>query len=200
MSAGSLRQSRIDLWYVPLEGFSPADQATCLELLSDNEQVRHSAFKSDSARQQYLAARGLVRTTLSRYRGVAPKDWRFATSSYGRPFIDAIHGIDDLHFSLSHTHGMVVCAVGGVDELGVDVERNDRANDLAGLAGTVLARGEQVRFNALADDKRPAFFFTLWTLKEAYLKARGIGLSLPMNGLCFDADASAPVRAFRQRD
>ncbi|PSM16439.1 MULTISPECIES: 4'-phosphopantetheinyl transferase family protein [Nitratireductor] len=187
---------RIDLWYVPLDDFSPAEQADCLQLLSHDERQRHGSFKAESARQQYLAARGLVRTSLSRYRDIAPKDWRFATNRHGRPYIADCHGVSDLHFSLSHTHGMVVCAVGGVAELGVDVEHRARMGPVDDLAKSVLAPPEQVRFDALAADRRGAFFFTLWTLKEAYLKARGLGMSLPVEGVWFDVDDVRPMVHF----
>ncbi|MEO9614008.1 MAG: 4'-phosphopantetheinyl transferase superfamily protein [Nitratireductor sp.] len=196
LAAAPSRRTRIDLWYVPLDHFSPAEQADCLQLLSREERQRHESFKAESARQQFLAARGLVRTSLSRYRDIAPRDWRFATNRHGRPYIADCHGVSDLHFSLSHTHGMVVCAVGGVAELGVDVEHRARAGPVDDLAKSVLAPPEQARFDALADDRRGAFFFTLWTLKEAYLKARGLGMSLPVEGVWFDVDGVRPAVHF----
>ncbi len=187
---------QIDLWYVPLEDFGAGEQAACFGLLNQPERERHAAFKSESARLQHLAGRGLVRTTLSRYRAVAPERWRFTTNQYGRPFIDSEMGVSGLHFSLSHTHGMAVCAIASTEEIGVDVEARDRDAGLDELAATVLAQRERARFDGLQGLAKRDFFFTLWTLKEAYVKARGMGLSLPMKGILLDLQGSAPVAHF----
>ena len=196
MNGGDPRPGQIDLWYVPLADFGDDDQAACFRLLSPPERERHDAFRSESARLQHLAARGLVRTTLSRYRDVAPDQWRFETNRYGRPSIDGSLQISGLHFNLSHTHGMAVCAIASVEEIGVDVESRDRDAGLDELAATMLSRQERERFDTTQGQARGDFFFTLWTLKEAYVKARGMGLALPMNGILVDLESSAPAVHF----
>lgn len=196
MNGGDPRPGQVDLWYVPLAGFGADDQAACLRLLSPPERERHDAFRSESARLQHLAGRALVRTTLSRYRDVAPDQWRFETNRYGRPSIDSGLRIGGLHFNLSHTHGMAVCAIACVEEIGVDVEARDRDAGLDELAATVLSRQERGRLDTLQGQARRDFFFTLWTLKEAYVKARGVGLALPMNGILIDLEGPAPTAHF----
>lgn len=183
----------IDLWYARLDDFSAEERATCLRLLSGPERRRHDAFKSQDAQLQYLAGRGLVRTTLSRYRDVAPEHWRFLANRHDRPFIDPDLAIADLHFNLSHTLGLVVCAVGAVEEIGVDVELRDGDAGLDELAPVVLAVPELERFAKLPCAAQPEFFFAHWTLKEAYVKARGMGLSLPVTDICLDFQPSPPT-------
>jgi 4'-phosphopantetheinyl transferase len=196
MKEGDPRRGQVDLWYVPLDDFGVDDQAACLRLLSRPERDRHDAFKSEPARLQHLAVRGLVRTTLSRYRAVAPEHWRFDTNRYGRPFIDESLGVSGLHFSLSHTHGLVACAVATFAEIGVDVEPCDRDVGLAELAPAVFSPRERARFEAMSGQARQDFFFTLWTLKEAYVKALGIGLSLPVKKVELDLEVSPPIAYF----
>ncbi|WP_210243583.1 4'-phosphopantetheinyl transferase superfamily protein [Mesorhizobium sp. B2-3-4] len=196
MKQGHPGRGQVDLWYVPLDDFGADEQAACLRLLSPPERERHDAFKSESARLQHLAARGLIRTTLSGYRDIAPEHWRFGANRYGRPFIDDSLGIDDLHFSLSHTHGLVACAVAAIAEIGVDVEPRDRDAGLDELAAAVLSPRERLRFEAMNGQARRDFFFTSWTLKEAYVKARGMGLALPMKSVVLDLEALPPLAHF----
>ncbi|MBN9549742.1 MAG: 4'-phosphopantetheinyl transferase superfamily protein [Alphaproteobacteria bacterium] len=188
--------ARIDLWYARLDDFTAEDQAACLRLLNEHERRRHDAFKVQDARLQYLAGRGLVRTTLSRYRNIAPAHWRFLANRHDRPFVDPELGIAGLHFNLSHTHGLVVCAVGAIEEIGVDVERRDRDAGLDELAPVVLAPAELKRFAKLPRAAQPEFFFAHWTLKEAYVKARVMGLSLPVQEICLDFLPSSPTMSF----
>ncbi|MBV8472878.1 MAG: 4'-phosphopantetheinyl transferase superfamily protein [Hyphomicrobiales bacterium] len=190
------RLGEVDLWWTPLDGFDDECRAFCRRLLSASELARYEAFKAVSARDQYLAAHGLLRSALSRYRNIAPERWAFSENPYGRPFIDQSLGVTDLHFSLSHTEGLVACAVGAFPELGVDVELRDRNLSVAELAPTVLAPQEIARLRAEPDSQANEFFFRLWTLKEAYVKARGMGLSLPMQGVWFDLDADSPAGHF----
>ncbi len=190
------RPGEVDLWWTSLDSFDEDSRALCLRLLSEGELARWKAFKAESARDQYLAAHGLLRCALSRYRDMAPDEWRFGENAYGRPFIDESLGVTDLHFSLTHTVGLVACAVSAFPDLGVDVELCDRGLCIAELARTVLAPHEIARLSAKPDYAEREFFFTLWTLKEAYVKARGMGLSLPLKGIWFDLEADPPAAHF----
>lgn len=188
--------NRIDIWYHQLDEFTDENQAACLRLLSRPEQQRHDSISSHAARLQYLAGRGLVRTVLSRYHDIRPEMWRFVANRNDRPFIDPELGVAALHFNLSHTDGLVVCAIGSIEEIGVDVERRDRDICLDELAPVVLATAEMERFSKLSYMDRPEFFFAHWTLKEAYVKARGMGLSLPVKEVCVDFASGSPRISF----
>lgn len=186
----------VDVWWMDLGQFGPERQVAALSLLDSGERVRHAAFISEPARQQFLAGRALVRTCLSRYGGLSPHEWRFRANRYGRPFVDERCGPSGLYFNLSHTEGMAVCAIAGFGEIGVDVERCDRHAAIEELGETVLAPAELAQLSALTGAERQERFYRFWTLKEAYLKARGVGLSLPMNDIRFDLSGMLPSVAF----
>jgi 4'-phosphopantetheinyl transferase len=162
-----------------------AQEAAYLSLLSadEHERMRRLVFARDQRR--FLFTRALVRTMLSRYAAVAPKDWRFATNAYGRPEVAGPPpGIPDLRFNLSHTDGLIACAVTIGREVGVDVENVGRqlSHD---IAGRFFAPREVDDLRALPPEQQSRVFFDYWTLKEAYIKARGFGLALPLGDFAF---------------
>lgn len=188
-----LRAGQVDVWLTSLRDFGPAQESACHELLSEEERAKWQRFLVPHARLQYLVTRALVRTTLSRYAEVPSTTWRFATNDYGRPHISPAHALRDVHFNLSNTDGLVVCAVSRDEEIGIDVETISRDVDIDGLAPSVFAAAELVDFRRTAAEHRTERFFAYWTLKEAYIKARGMGLSLPLDGFWFDLGGSSPV-------
>jgi 4'-phosphopantetheinyl transferase len=91
-----------------------------------------------------------------------------------------------VHFNLSNTPGLVVCAVGGVEALGVDVEDTERRTEPDAIAHRFFSVSEAEELLALPTDaQRRARFFALWTLKESYIKARGMGLAIPLGRFSF---------------
>jgi 4'-phosphopantetheinyl transferase len=155
------------------------------ELITPDENERMSRFVFERDRRQFLITRALVRTMLSRYAAVAPKDWRFITNPFGRPeVLDRPDGVADLRFNLSHTDGLIGCAVTVGREVGVDVENLTRevTHD---IPGRFFAPSEVADLRALPASDQPRVFFDYWTLKEAYIKARGLGLSLPLSDFAF---------------
>jgi 4'-phosphopantetheinyl transferase len=162
-------------------------------LLDEAELRRMHAFRFERHRREYLVTRALVRTTLSRYREGAPEAWRFRTNEYGRP---ALEDPDGLYFNLTNHPTMVVCAVAGHLDVGVDVEPLDRADDILGVAPTVFSPVELRELGSLSGDARRDRALSLWTLKEAYIKARGMGLSLPLAGFSFRFGEGHPEITF----
>lgn len=148
-------------------------------------------------RRERLAAYALVRLTLSRFYNLPPSTWRFRRSRFGRPEVEDPVGGRSLRFSLSHTHGLVVCGAGWDVPLGVDAERVYNAKECLEIAARYFAPEEAVALQALSDKVRSVRFIEYWTLKEAYAKARGLGLSLPLHSAIFDlslGDAGVSVR------
>lgn len=96
-------------------------------------------FAVEEARTQFLAARSLLRTVLSIYQPRRPSDWVFTANAYGRPRLIDEQATIPLHFNLSHTHGMVACAISRTEEVGIDVEYADPELDYLALAKTVFA-------------------------------------------------------------
>lgn len=161
--------------------------------LDAEERARCRRFLRERDRHLFLVAHALVRRTLSRYCAVPPAAWEFVAGAHGRPEI--AHPLTDppLRFNLSHTPGLAGCAVALDLPVGLDLERTREMDDLAGLARLSLAPGELHELLARGDQERPGHFLTLWTLKEAYSKARGLGIALPLRSYGF-AIAGGSVR------
>jgi 4'-phosphopantetheinyl transferase len=167
---------------MPQRAEEPALLAEYSRLMSEEEEKRQRAFALERHRLEYLLTRALVRTALSRYRPVAPASWRFATNEYGCPRVEPPCG---LVFNLSNNPSMIVCGVTEGVAIGVDVEPHDRASQILELADSVFAPLERAGLGALPEARRLDRALSLWTLKEAYIKARGMGLSLPLRGFAF---------------
>lgn len=155
-------------------------------LLSAEECARHDRFRFPRDRHHFLVAHALVRTTLARATGRDAASLTFTIGERGRPELDLPDGEVSVRFNLSHTLGRVAVAVTASDDVGVDVERMRDVN--LGVAERHFAPSEAASLRALPADQQEARFFAYWTLKEAYIKARGLGLALPLDGFAFDLD------------
>jgi 4'-phosphopantetheinyl transferase len=185
--------SLVDLYLLRPSDCAPDDHAALLAWLHPAELERYHRFVFDRHRVEFLATRALVRRALSCYRPIAPADWRFRTNAYGRPEIDPPCG---LTFNLANHPTLTVCAIRSGRELGVDVEPLTRGAEILAIADTVFAPDELAALRALPDAAQPDRALTLWTLKEAYIKARGMGLSLPLDGFAFSFDDVEPRISF----
>lgn len=166
--------------------------------LSPEERARRLRFHFDEHRHEYLITRALVRSTLSRYADVAPEDWQFRPNAYGRPEIAGPvgplgpNGAPPLRFNLSNTKGLVVCAVTSGREVGVDVEYADRAVRSLEVADRFFAPSEVEALFALPQEAQGERFIMYWTLKESYIKARGMGLAIPLDHFAFVIEEGRP--------
>jgi len=171
-------------------GWMDAAQQT----LSAQEHVRARRLMFPSDRVAFVAAHALLRQTLSRYECVAPDQWVFTQNAYGKPGLAAAHGGMSLQFNLTHTRGLVACVVSRNGDVGVDVESaRSRVSPLE-LATRFFSAQEAASLLACPEDARHARFAELWTLKEAYIKALGLGLSHPLDTFGFVRADSAPFR------
>lgn len=154
--------------------------------LNATEQRQAQRFKFAKDRKLYAAAHHFVRTTLSRYADIDPADWAFRNNDYGKPRI-INPGYTSLDYNLSHTQGMVAIAVTRQRAIGIDTEQARPLNDLTSLSRSVFADPEYANVMAGTGRDQQQRFFTYWTLKEAYIKARGMGLSIPLQQFHFIA-------------
>ena len=188
-----LSPGAVHLWYTLSDDIAPAAALDAyLGLLSPEEHTRHARFLNERARHEYLITRALCRTVLSRYAEVAPTDWRFRANEWGRPEI-TVPELAHLRFNLSNTRGLVACAVALEGEIGIDVEVLDRAGGLLEIADRFMAAPEAAAIRALPPDAQGLRFFKYWTLKEAYIKARGMGLSISLDKFWFLLDGEVPA-------
>lgn len=160
--------------------------SACRELLNPAEKEQEPRFYFERDRRRYLITRALVRTVLSRYVSIHPKQWIFSTNAYGRPEIANEEAKDaGLLFNISHTHSLIVFGVTRHRALGVDVE-NFRAREISiDIADHYFAPQEVAALTAVPLHQQQYRFFEYWTFKEAYIKARGMGLSLPLDKFGF---------------
>lgn len=187
-----LAPHEVHVWLAEPASFADPAQLRALDaLVSPDERTRTRAFAFEENRRESLVTRGLVRASLSRYRSMHPRGWRFRRNAYGRPELDPPCG---LRFNLSNCPELVVCAVCEDAEIGIDVEPMRHAPRILGLADTVFAPAELAELRRLPPDRQIDRAVSLWTLKEAYIKARGIGLSLSLRSFAMSLSAGAPPR------
>jgi 4'-phosphopantetheinyl transferase len=150
------------------------------QTLAADERARAQRFHSERDRTHYVVARGLLRAILARYLDEQPGRLEFCYGPYGKPTLAQEHAADALRFNVSHAHGMALYAITRGREIGIDLE-HIRA-DVIGehIAARFFAPREVGLLQALPAHRRHEAFLTLWTRKEAYVKARGDGLSLDL--------------------
>ena len=167
---------------------STAEQQHIVAWLNDEERQRWQRFKFSGDRQRFLQARALVRSVLAGCLQQAPASLKFTCNQYGKPQLQ--QEPLPLRFNLSHTHGLLVLAVSVDAEVGVDVESVSREVEPLALAERFFAHAESALIEAQTADLQRDCFFRLWTLKEAYVKARGLGLQLGLDSFAFQFDTA----------
>jgi 4'-phosphopantetheinyl transferase len=146
--------------------------------LSVEEIQRRNRLHRAVDRRDFAIAHDLLRRTLSDHSDLNPAAWKFRRSPYGKPFIDnSSLDTSSLSFSLSHTTGFVACAVTTADQVGIDVERADRIMSPLEIATQLFSEYEVSQLREYPKREQSTHFAELWALKEAYLKAVGVGLS-----------------------
>lgn len=182
-----LEENDIDVWLAYYgEMNNEALLARQHDLLDETERRQQARFYFADDRKRYLVTRAMVRTVLSHYAPVAPADWLFGANAYGRPHIaNATALAEGLSFNISHTRGLIALAVGRGRELGVDVENVAAREVSLGVAQHFFSPQEVAELESVAPGRRQDRFFEYWTFKEAYIKARGMGLSLPLDKFSF---------------
>lgn len=184
---------QVHLWHAFTPQQDEALNLRQLSLLTPEERTRMARFHFEKDQHRYLITRALVRTVLSRYAPIEPAGWTFEPGPHGRPYITNPHPLaQKLRFNLSHTDGLVVLAVTTGREVGVDTESMVRSAPLE-VADRFFSRQEAQALRALPDAEQAHRFWELWTFKESYIKARGMGLSLPLNKFSFQLDQQARV-------
>jgi 4'-phosphopantetheinyl transferase len=184
----SLGDGEADLWLLRLDQLGPEQVAGASALMSSEESARQMRLRYPHLRRAFTVTRALVRLTLSQYADVDPAQWQFDRAEHGKPRLAARHG-EDLSFSISHTSSVVAVLVVRGAEVGVDVERIDRDFRVESIAQRFFSPAEREALLALEEHRRARRFFQLWTAKEAYLKARGLGLLLPLDGFSISFDS-----------
>jgi 4'-phosphopantetheinyl transferase len=187
LATPELAPREIHVWRASLA----TDEATLRSLeaaLADQERERARRFIFEQDRERYIAARGILRDLLGKYLGCASESIEFAYGPYGKPSVASAASRPAICFNLSHSHGLAVVAIGHEREVGIDVEliRTEFASEA--IAKRYFSRKEIDELSTLPAELRTEAFFLCWTRKEAYIKAKGEGLQIPLDS--FDVSLS----------
>ncbi|KDB06340.1 4'-phosphopantetheinyl transferase [Burkholderia sp. lig30] len=190
----SLRTSplyRADVWLLQTPPHSLAPVTPYLDLLSKAEQEAAQRILITSEKNLFIRSKAFLRMLLCARTHVAPDQWRFGCNAFGRPFVESPLAYSHLHFNVSHTKGLTACVISELVEIGIDVENVAQERDFLAMARGFFAHSESERLAATPEADLSRNFYAYWTLKEAYVKAKGMGLSIPLSSMSFDlSDAS----------
>lgn len=166
-------------------------------MLSAGERERAARFHAEPHRQRFIAAHGLMRQVLSSLLGMAPVDLQFAQGEHGKPRLAGAAADSGLAFNLSHSGSWALLGWSWQADIGVDIELWRKVSDEAALVRRFFSKVENEVYEALPDTVRQCGFFECWTRKEAYIKAVGRGLGLPLDSFDVSFGDGLPARLLR---
>lgn len=175
----TLQENEVQLWRADLDALA-AHESRWQQILSDDEQKRAARFHFAKDRQHFAAARAILRMILAGYLKVDPVEIEFRYSQKEKPHLADRYQPSGIQFNVSHSGGVALYAFARQIELGVDVECIGRDIEAESIARRFFSDSEQQQLLTLPAAKRVEAFFRCWTRKEAYIKATGDGLSLPL--------------------
>ncbi|HYW06874.1 MAG TPA: 4'-phosphopantetheinyl transferase superfamily protein [Longimicrobium sp.] len=190
-----IQAGEVHVWRASLAP-PPALLARFHATLSDAERSQAGRFRFPVHRDRFIAGRGIQRAILSRYVGAAPGALAFRAAKYGKPELE---GGGELRFNVSNAEDLALYAVALSREVGVDLENVRPMPDGVSIAERFFSAEENAVFRALAPALRDAAFFACWTRKEAFIKAVGEGLSMPLDRFDVTLAPGEPARLLRTR-
>ena len=174
----TLRRDEVHVWRASL---AQTEVERFQELLSTDERERADRFRFSRDRDNFIVARATLRKILGQYLRVPPAQLRFSYNSFGKPELHPSTGDSALLFNLAHAGQLALYAITSGREVGIDVECVREDVDCGEIATHFFSRREVAALRALPSEAQTQAFFNCWTRKEAYIKARGAGLSLPLD-------------------
>ena len=176
----ALHTEEVHVWRIELDTLQSA-VGEFHGLLSSDERERARAFHKAKDRNRYVIVRGTMRTILARYVATAPENLEFAYNGYGKPSLTGHPARPPLQFNLSHSHELAIVAAAWGVKVGIDIEHWRENLASQEIAERFFSPLERAALRSLPREQQHAAFYRCWTRKEAYLKARGEGLSLPLH-------------------
>jgi 4'-phosphopantetheinyl transferase len=188
----------IHVWHASLSA-TAFNEKLARKLLSADELARMARFHFDNDRRNFIFCRSMLRTLLASYLGASPAELVFAYSTHGKPSLCPSSGA--LEFNLSHSNGLLLIGVSQRRKIGVDIERIRHDIEVNEIAGRFFSPVEQQALDQASERSRPDAFFRCWTRKEAWLTARGDGLSFPLSSFdVLDAQPDGAVTLVTRPD
>lgn len=175
-----LERDEVHVWRASLDLEASSIQSLRWTLCVE-EQQRAERYHFPKDRDRFIVARGLLRAILSFYLGKKPRDLQFVYNQYGKPALSESDNRETLCFNLSHSRGLALYAVTQNRNLGVDLEHIRTDFPCEEIAERFFSPKENAVLRTLPLDMKHKAFFTCWTRKEAYIKATGKGLTLPLD-------------------
>ncbi len=188
-----LSKDDIHVWRASLDQPTSCFQRL-VHTLSKDEKIRAERFHFEQDRKHFIVGRGILRTILGRYLGIEPNQLEFCYGIHGKPALTEICNRDLLCFNLSHSQGLALYAVTRDRNIGIDIEYIRPIAELEQLAERFFSVQENAVFRALTPNQKQVAFFNCWTRKEAFLKATGDGLALPLNQFDVSLSPDEPAR------
>ena len=176
----ALPDNEVHIWRINLD-IATEQVQNYHQTLSSDEQSTAARFYFQKDRDQYIVARGVLRTILSRYLDIAPDEIQFSYGTHGKPTLTNSLGVEIVNFNVSHSNNLAIVGDTRGRHLGIDLEYIQRDFACEEIARRVFSPHEIATLNDLPGDLKHEAFFNCWTRKEAYIKARGMGLSYPLN-------------------
>ena len=175
-----LGENDIHIWMVKPEQITASTKLSAI--VSPLEQQKISRYRSDKAKHTALITRSFIRLLLSKYENIAPQAWKFEISELGKPEVS--NASTPLRFNLSHNNEIIICAICLNKDIGCDIENLSRKISVDAIAKRFFSPSEHVLISK--DNER---FFEYWTLKEAFVKATGLGISQGLDTFSFEIKA-----------
>ncbi|HVV68411.1 MAG TPA: 4'-phosphopantetheinyl transferase superfamily protein [Gammaproteobacteria bacterium] len=185
----------IHVWRTSLK-VSPAREEQLLALLSTEEHARALRFKFEHHRRRFIVAKGVLRLILARYIGETPDKISFALSAHGKPELSNPKGYA-LQFNSSDSNEMALYAISLAEPVGVDIESIQKHIEAEAIAERFFSDHEIKELSALSPPQKTSAFFNIWTRKEAFIKALGLGLSFPLKDFDVSSGELAALLAVR---
>jgi 4'-phosphopantetheinyl transferase len=188
--------AEVDVWRASLD-VSASLAARLARPLGPEERARAQRFRSGADQRRFTVARGVLRALIASYVGLPARALRLSEGIHGKPQLvpptaDAPH--PELTFNVSHSGELALYAIARGRQVGIDLERMDATTDIEALARRFFSDAERSGFDSVEHERRTAAFYRVWTAKEAYLKARGLGLSLPLCSFDVALRSGEPTR------
>jgi len=193
----ALPENEVQLWRLDLESLA-AGEKRWQQLLSAEERARAKRFIATQVRQHFVATRGLLRILLGGYSQADPASLTFQYSAKDKPSLAHPHAESGISFNLAHSGAVALLAFARRREVGVDVEQVRPDVDIEGIAHRFFSPNEQKQLAAVRAEDRVEAFFRCWTRKEAYVKAKGEGLGMPLDQ--FDVSVAEGTGRYQVRN
>ena len=188
-----LKENEVHVWRISLNS-SVRNVLSLSGLLSEDESYRAGRFLSAEHGNRFRAARGTMRQLLGRYLDAAPETLEFAYGPCGKPSLAGHFAQSGLYFNISHSHRLALCAVTRDREVGIDLEWLRSGVDVESLAQRFFSPLEVASLRRLTRCQRVEGFYRCWTRKEAYLKARGQGITVPLDSFAVSLAPNEPAQ------